>query len=97
MGHYTSSLILVTASKQRWRILRITGALLLPFPVCAYMLIAWLSLSLFHIVVDTDETASRILEVMVREQLGRVTFMPLNRLRPPTVKYPEQQEEAVPM
>ena len=53
--------------------------------------------SLFHVVVDTDETASKILEVMVREQLGRVTFMPLNRLKPPHTRYPEQEEEAVPM
>lgn len=58
---------------------------------------AFLCYSLFHVVVDNDETASRILEVMVREQLGRVTFMPLNRLRPPEVRYPEQAEEAVPM
>lgn len=56
-----------------------------------------LFLSLFHIVVDTDETASRILDVMVREKSGRVTFMPLNRLRPQNVRYPEQAEEAVPM
>ena len=69
----------------------------LPFPVCKCYAHTGPSPSLFHIVVDTDETASRILEVMVREKLGRVTFMPLNRLRPPTVKYPEQQEEAVPM
>lgn len=53
--------------------------------------------SLFHVVVDTDETASRILEVMVKEKSGRVTFMPLNRLRPQNVRYPEQAEEAVPM
>ncbi len=38
--------------------------------------------SLFHVVVDNDETASRLLEVMNREKSGRVTFMPLNRLHP---------------
>ncbi len=38
--------------------------------------------SLFHYVVDTDETATKALEVLQREKLGRVTFMPLNRLRP---------------
>lgn len=53
--------------------------------------------SLFHIVVDNDDTASRILEVMVKEKLGRVTFMPLNRLRPKAVTYPEQADEAVPL
>lgn len=38
--------------------------------------------SLFHVVVDSDETASRLLEEMQKEGIvGRVTFMPLNRLR----------------
>lgn len=37
--------------------------------------------SLFHYVVDTDETATKVLEVLQREKLGRVTFMPLNRLK----------------
>ena len=35
--------------------------------------------SLFHVVVEDDETVSRLLEVMNREKSGRVTFMPLNR------------------
>jgi len=35
---------------------------------------------LFHVVVDTDATAARILEAMRRTRSGRVTFMPLNRL-----------------
>ncbi|KIY47680.1 structural maintenance of chromosome protein 3 [Fistulina hepatica ATCC 64428] len=38
--------------------------------------------SLFHVVVDNDDTASRVLEVMLQEKTGRVTFMPLNRLHP---------------
>lgn len=38
--------------------------------------------SLFHVVVDTDETASKVLDVMLKEKTGRVTFMPLNRLKP---------------
>jgi len=38
--------------------------------------------SLFHVVVDTDETASKVLDIMLKEQQGRVTFMPLNRLKP---------------
>mmetsp|Transcript_7907 Transcript_7907/g.33278 ORF Transcript_7907/g.33278 Transcript_7907/m.33278 type:complete len:1220 (+) Transcript_7907:138-3797(+) len=37
--------------------------------------------SLFHVVVDTDDTASRVIEVMNEHRLGRVTFMPLNRLQ----------------
>lgn len=37
--------------------------------------------SLFHYVVDTDETATKVLEVLNRERSGRITFMPLNRLK----------------
>lgn len=36
--------------------------------------------SLFHVVVDSDTTASRLIELMAREQQGRVTFIPLNRI-----------------
>ncbi|ORX64475.1 RecF/RecN/SMC protein [Anaeromyces robustus] len=45
--------------------------------------------SLFHIVVDNDDTATRILEYMTDKNSGRVTFMPLNRLHPKPVKYPQ--------
>ncbi|RHZ71222.1 hypothetical protein Glove_261g73 [Diversispora epigaea] len=45
--------------------------------------------SLFHVVVDTDDTASRVLDVLNREQNGRVTFMPLNRLRTRRFEYPQ--------
>ncbi|KAJ1839914.1 Structural maintenance of chromosomes protein 3, partial [Coemansia sp. RSA 2703] len=38
--------------------------------------------SLFHVVVDTDETATRVLGELNRLKLGRLTFMPLNRLHP---------------
>lgn len=44
--------------------------------------------SLFHYVVDTDDTASRVLEILQREKGGRVTFMPLNRLRPKPATIP---------
>lgn len=37
--------------------------------------------SLFHVVVDNDEIASKILAQLNREKAGRVTFMPLNRLK----------------
>lgn len=36
--------------------------------------------SLFHIVVDTDETASLIIQELYRMKGGRVTFLPLNRI-----------------
>lgn len=48
--------------------------------------------SLFHIVVDTDETASRVLAEMLKDKIGRVTFMPLNRLKPKAMIYPEADE-----
>lgn len=44
--------------------------------------------SLYHIVVDNDETASKILEVMNKERTGRVTFMPLNRLKNKAANFP---------
>ena len=45
--------------------------------------------SLFHYVVDNDVTASKVLETLQREKSGRVTFMPLNRLRPRPVNVPK--------
>ncbi len=52
--------------------------------------------SLFHLVVDTDATASTILEVLSSERGGRVTFMPLNRLTPRESIYPDS-ELAIPL
>ena len=52
--------------------------------------------SLFQIVVDNDETATKILDVMIKEKSGRITFMPLNRLKPSNVEYPNAKE-AIPM
>ncbi|EGN98108.1 hypothetical protein SERLA73DRAFT_109452 [Serpula lacrymans var. lacrymans S7.3] len=48
--------------------------------------------SLFHVVVDTDETASKVLDIMIKEKTGRVTFMPLNRLKPKTPTLPPNQD-----
>ncbi|KAK4057964.1 Structural maintenance of chromosomes protein 3 [Microbotryomycetes sp. JL221] len=45
--------------------------------------------SLFQIVVDNDDTASKILDIMIKEKSGRVTFMPLNRLKTQTIDYPD--------
>lgn len=36
--------------------------------------------SLFHIVVDTDETASLLMDELYRMKGGRVTFIPLNKI-----------------
>lgn len=51
--------------------------------------------SLFHVVVDTDETASKLLDVMNREKSGRVTFMPLNRLKPKPLDFPATKDAIV--
>lgn len=48
--------------------------------------------SLFHYVVDTDDTATRILEILNKEKAGRVTFMPLNRLRPSIPAMPKAND-----
>lgn len=45
--------------------------------------------SLFHIVVDNEDTATAIMNELFREQSGRVTFMPVSRLTPRIVSYPE--------
>ena len=50
------------------------------------------SLSLWHVVVDTDETASKVLEIMLKEKTGRVTFMPLNRLKPKQIQFPQSSD-----
>ncbi|KAI9815459.1 MAG: Structural maintenance of chromosomes protein 3 [Pycnora praestabilis] len=52
--------------------------------------------SLFHYVVDNDETATKVLEILQKEKSGRVTFMPLNRLKPRAADVPKAND-AVPM
>ncbi|KAJ1956112.1 Structural maintenance of chromosomes protein 3, partial [Linderina pennispora] len=52
--------------------------------------------SLFHVVVDDDETATRVLAELNRRKLGRLTFMPLNRLHPSSATYPDASD-AIPM
>ncbi|TFK22913.1 RecF/RecN/SMC protein [Coprinopsis marcescibilis] len=53
--------------------------------------------SLFHVVVDNDETASRVLDIMLKEKTGRVTFMPLNRLKPRATDMPTNAADAEPL
>lgn len=48
--------------------------------------------SLFNIVVDNDKTASIIMDELIREKSGRVTFIPLNRLPTRTYAYPERSD-----
>lgn len=52
--------------------------------------------SLFHVVVDNDNTATKVLEILNRERAGRVTFMPLNRLKPKAPNFPNAQD-AIPL
>ena len=52
---------------------------------------------LFHIIVDDDRVATRIVDILNRDKLGRATFMPLNRMSPPEVNYPDHGSEAVPL
>ncbi|KAI1321428.1 Structural maintenance of chromosomes protein 3 [Mortierella claussenii] len=52
--------------------------------------------SLFHVVVDNEVTATRVLEALNKEKAGRVTFMPLSRLNPTPSTYPEAND-AIPM
>ncbi|CAG8937887.1 unnamed protein product [Penicillium salamii] len=52
--------------------------------------------SLFHYVVDTDETATTVLEILQKEKAGRVTFMPLNRLRSRPLDMP-RASDTIPM
>lgn len=54
--------------------------------------------SLFHVVVDTDETALTLMKELARTKAGRVTFMPLNRIHVPPVTFPSQEEhEYIPL
>lgn len=48
--------------------------------------------SLFNVVVDTDETAARLMQTLEARSLGRVCFMPLNRLRVKPVAYPDSSD-----
>ncbi|KAJ5908797.1 Chromosome segregation protein SudA [Penicillium taxi] len=52
--------------------------------------------SLFHYVVDNDETATTVLELLQKEKAGRVTFMPLNRLRSKPLNMP-RASDVIPM
>lgn len=48
--------------------------------------------SFFHVVVDTDDTAAQILKILNQEKAGRVTFMPLNRLKQREINYPDSTQ-----
>ena len=52
--------------------------------------------SLFHYVVDNDETATKVIEILQKERAGRITFIPLNRIKPKTGNVPKAND-AIPM
>ncbi|PRQ16667.1 putative structural maintenance of chromosomes protein [Rosa chinensis] len=52
--------------------------------------------SLFHVVVENDEISTQIIRHLNSLKGGRVTFIPLNRVRAPRVTYP-QNSDVVPL
>ena len=52
--------------------------------------------SLFHYIVDTDATATRLIDILQREKRGRLTFVPLNRVKSRRANLPSAHD-AIPM
>lgn len=50
--------------------------------------------SLFHIIVDTDATAAKLMARLEKDKLGRVTFLPLSQLNVDNVRYPDSNDVA---
>jgi structural maintenance of chromosome 3 (chondroitin sulfate proteoglycan 6) len=48
--------------------------------------------ALFHVIVDNDHTAARLMKRLEDGKLGRVTFLPLNQLRIDLVQYPNSND-----
>jgi structural maintenance of chromosome 3 (chondroitin sulfate proteoglycan 6) len=48
--------------------------------------------ALFHCIVDDDRTAATLIHELEKRNAGRLTFLPLNRLRVPKVAYPESND-----
>lgn len=44
--------------------------------------------SLFHVVVENDDISTKIIQILTREKGGRVTFIPLNRVKVPDLSCP---------
>lgn len=43
-------------------------------------------------VVENDDISTKIIRFLTQEKGGRVTFMPLNRVRAPHVTYPQTSD-----
>ncbi|KAL0741024.1 hypothetical protein Bca4012_082537 [Brassica carinata] len=52
--------------------------------------------SLFHVVVENDDISTQIIRHLNSRKGGRVTFIPLNRVKAPHVNYP-QSSDAIPL
>ena len=52
--------------------------------------------SLFHVVVEKDEISTQIIRHLNSQKGGRVTFIPLNRVKFPHVTYP-QSSDVIPL
>lgn len=48
--------------------------------------------ALFHIIVDTDEMAAFLMTELEKRNAGRLTFLPLNRLRVSETVYPDSND-----
>ncbi|KAJ0561418.1 putative structural maintenance of chromosomes protein [Helianthus annuus] len=48
--------------------------------------------SLFHVVVENDEISTQVIRHLNAEKGGRVTFIPLNRVKAPHVSYPKSSD-----
>ncbi|CAN6347947.1 unnamed protein product, partial [Urochloa humidicola] len=48
--------------------------------------------SLFHVVVENDDISTRIIQILTREKGGRVTFIPLNRVKVPDLSCPQSHD-----
>jgi len=54
--------------------------------------------ALFHVIVDTDATAAKLMKRLERDRLGRVTFLPLSQLRDNrSIQYPESGSDVTPL
>ena len=48
--------------------------------------------SLFHIIVESDKLAAELMVELEKKRAGRLTFLPLNRLRVPDITYPDSND-----
>ena len=53
--------------------------------------------SLFNYVVETDQLAARLITELEKRFMGRVTFMPLNKLKKRKFTYPPKAAGVIPL